>query len=145
MPDPSHPDPIASACSVARRWLLECVNNLTDLPNRIKNIIGRELVHHTSWSANSSRTLHPTAPKCDDITPLPVELRSGFREVGLAIPTSCITVGLLYQLTSHQREFSLAGPMPPSATFSPSILRNLRQQKIRFLRDASVLQFQVVV
>jgi hypothetical protein len=78
MPDPPHPDPIASACSVARRWLLECVNDLTDLPNRIKNIIGKELVHHTRWSANSTRTHHPTAPKCDDNTPLPVELHSGF-------------------------------------------------------------------
>ena len=137
MPDQSHPDPIASACSMARRWLLEGVNGLTDLPNRVKNIIGRELAHQTRWSAKPSRTPHPTATKCDDATPLPDELRSGFLEIGLAIPTSCIAIGLLYQLTSHQREFSSAGPVPPFTTFSPSVLNILRQQKIRFLRDAT--------
>jgi hypothetical protein len=78
-PDPSHADPITSARSVARSWLLESLRNLADLPHRIKNIIGRELAHHTRWTANSTRTLHPTAPKCDDTTPLPIELRSGFQ------------------------------------------------------------------
>ena len=137
LPDPSHPDPIVSACSLARRWLLESLHDLTDLPNRIRNIIGRELAQHTRWTANATRTLHPTSPKCNDVTPLPVELHTSFQEIHLTIPTSCVAVGLLYQLTSRQREFSSAGPVPPSVLSSPSLLEKLSQQKIRFLRAAS--------
>jgi hypothetical protein len=83
---------------VARRLLLESLNSLADFPNRIKNIIGRELAQHTRWTANSTRTHHPTAPKCDDTTPMPIELHTGFHEIRLVIPTSCVAVGLLYQL-----------------------------------------------
>jgi hypothetical protein len=137
-PESTHPsNPIPSACSVARRWLLESLNNLDDLPNRVKSIIGRELAHHTRWTANATRTHHPTAPKSYDTTPLSVELITGLKEIRLDIPTSCVAVGLVYQLASRQRELRSAGPSPSSAASSPSLLTKLRQQKNQFLRDAS--------
>jgi hypothetical protein len=88
MPEWTHSsNPIPSACSVARRWLLESLNNLDVLPNRVKNIIGRELAHHTRWTANTTRTHHPTAPTSYDSTPLYVELLTGFQEIRLDILT----------------------------------------------------------
>jgi hypothetical protein len=45
-PESTHSsNPIPSAYSVARPWLLESLNSLDDLTNRVKNIIGRELAH----------------------------------------------------------------------------------------------------
>jgi hypothetical protein len=86
LPDSTLPsDPITSACLVARRWLLESLN---DLPNRTKNIIGREVAHHTRWTANTTSTHHPTTPKSYDTTPLHVELHTGFQEIRLVLPTS---------------------------------------------------------
>jgi hypothetical protein len=122
---------------VARRWLLESLNNLDDLPHRVKNMIGRELAHNTRWIANTTRTHHPTVPKSNDTTPLPIELLTGYQEIRLDIPTSCVAVGLMYQLASRLRELRSAGPAPSSAASSPSLLAKLRRQKIQFLRDAS--------
>jgi hypothetical protein len=51
---------------VARRWLLESLNDLDDLTHRTINIIGRELAHHSRWIANTTRTHHPTAPTSYD-------------------------------------------------------------------------------
>jgi hypothetical protein len=119
---------VLSACSVARRWLLESLNNqLDDLTKRVKNIIGRELVHHSRWTANATRTHHPTAPSTNDTTRLPVGLTSNFQEIRLDIPTSCVAVGLLYQLASRHRQLQSAGPAPSSAASSPSQLAKLRQ------------------
>jgi hypothetical protein len=42
-PDSSHM--IISACSLARRSLLEKIHALTDIPLRVRNIVGRELAH----------------------------------------------------------------------------------------------------
>jgi hypothetical protein len=134
LPDSTSPSQsLLSACSIARRWLLESLNRIDDLLVRVKHIIGRELVHHSRWTANSSRTHHPTAPPSYDNTPLPVDLESGFLEVRLNIPTSCVAVDLLYKLTSQQRELRSAGPAPPSAASSPHLLTKLKQQKIQFL------------
>jgi hypothetical protein len=36
---------LLSAYSLARRWLLEKVHALTDIPLRVRNILGRELAH----------------------------------------------------------------------------------------------------
>jgi hypothetical protein len=83
------------ALSISRRWLLDIINHLDDLTTRVKNIIGRELVHHSRWTANATRTHHPTAPPTFDSTPMPVDITSGFHAIRLDIPTSCIAVGLL--------------------------------------------------
>jgi hypothetical protein len=69
---------------------------------------------------------------------MPADLESGFKEVRLDIQTSCVAVGLLYQLASQQRELRSAGPAPPSVASSPPMLAKLRQQKIQFLRAASI-------
>jgi hypothetical protein len=46
--DPTHPsESLISACSLARRWLLDNLNQIDDLPTRVKNIIGCELVHQS--------------------------------------------------------------------------------------------------
>jgi hypothetical protein len=46
LPESPHSSHILiSACSIARRWLLEKVHALADLPARVRNIIGRELAH----------------------------------------------------------------------------------------------------
>jgi hypothetical protein len=44
----------------------------------------------------------------------------------------------MYKLTSQKRELRSAGPAPPTLASSPHLLTKLRQQKIHFLRDASV-------
>jgi hypothetical protein len=119
-------NPIPSACSVARRWLLESLNSLHDLTNRVVNIIGRGLAHNSRWTANATRTHHPTAPTSYDTTPLPIDLLTGFHEIRLDISTSCVAVGLIYQLASRQRELRSAGPAPTSAASSPSLLAKLR-------------------
>jgi hypothetical protein len=139
LPYSTHPsESVLLACSVARRCLLESLNKIDDLPVRVKNIVRRELVHQSRWTASSARTHHPTASSSCDITPLPVDLASGFHEVREDIPTSCVAVGLMYQLASRQRELRSARPAPPTAASSPSLLAKLRQQKIQFLRAASV-------
>jgi hypothetical protein len=126
LPDPTHlRDPVLSACSLARRWLLNSLNQIDDLPTRVKNIISRELAHQSRWAASATCTRHPTSPTTYDTTPLPVDLASGFQEVRLDIPTSCVAVGLMYQLASQQRELRSAGPVPPSAASSPSQLAKL--------------------
>jgi hypothetical protein len=133
---------VLSACSVARRWQLESLNQIDDLPARVENIIGRELVHQSRSKASAARTHHPTAPSSYDNTRLPIDLESGgFHEVHLDIPTSCVAVGLVYQLASQQRELRSAGPAPPLAASSPPLLVKLRQQNILFLRAASVPAF----
>jgi hypothetical protein len=79
LPDSTRPSELLlSACSVARFWLLESLNRIGDLPVRIKNIIDKELVHHSRWTATSARTYHPTAPPSYDNTPMPVDLEAGF-------------------------------------------------------------------
>jgi hypothetical protein len=62
--------------------------------------------------APSDRTLVLRHP------PLPVDLESGFQEDRLDIPTSCVSVGLLYLLASQQHELRSAGPAPPTAASS---------------------------
>jgi hypothetical protein len=57
---------------------LESLNRIDDLPARVKNIIGRELAHHTTWIANTTRTHHLAMPTSFDNIPLPVDLESGF-------------------------------------------------------------------
>jgi hypothetical protein len=114
---------------VARRWLLESLNRLDDLTIRVKNIIGRELAHHSRWTANATRTHHPTAPTSYDTTPLPIDITSGFQETRLDIPTSCVAVGLLYRLASRQRELRSAGPAPSSAASPPSQQENYDSRK----------------
>jgi hypothetical protein len=47
---------LISARSIARRWILEKVHALIDLPARVRNIIGRELAHRTRWTASAART-----------------------------------------------------------------------------------------
>jgi hypothetical protein len=121
---------VLSACSVARRWLLESLNQIDDLPARVENLIGRELVHQSRWTASAARTHHPTAPSSYEYTPLLVDLESGFHEVRLDIPTSLVAEGLLCQLASQQRELRSAGPAPPIAASSPPMLAKLSQQKI---------------
>jgi hypothetical protein len=82
LPEPTHSSAsVTFACSIARRWLLESINQLDDLTTRIKNIIGKELVHHSRWTANATRTHHPTVPTSSDSTPLPVDLTSSFQEI----------------------------------------------------------------
>jgi hypothetical protein len=60
-PDSSHM--ILSACSLARRWLLEKVHALTDIPLRVRNIVGRELAHRARWTASIARTPHSAMPQ----------------------------------------------------------------------------------
>jgi hypothetical protein len=94
LPDPTQPtDTVTSTCSVARRWLLESINRITDLPLRAKNSIGRDLAHHSRWTARTTRTPHPSSRPCHDAIPLPTELTSGYQEIMLDIPTSCIAIG----------------------------------------------------
>jgi hypothetical protein len=83
-------NPIHSACSVARRWLLT---------NRVKHIIGRELTHH-SPAMDSEQHPHSPPDSPDELRHHTLACRPpyGFREVCLDIPTSCVAVGLLYQL-----------------------------------------------
>jgi hypothetical protein len=139
LPDSTHPsESVTSACSVAHRWLLESLNHIDDLPTRVKNIIGRELVHQSRWTTSVTRTQHPTTPSSYDATPLAVDLALGFQEVRQDIPTSCVAVGLMYHLASRQRELRSAGPAPHTAAPSPPLLTKLRQQKIQFLRAASI-------
>jgi hypothetical protein len=102
-------DSLLSTCSVARRLLLESLNRIDDLPARFKSIIGRELAQHTRWTANTARTHHMAMPPTFDITPLPDDYASCFHEVRLDIPTSCISIGMLNQLTSEQCELRSAG------------------------------------
>jgi hypothetical protein len=78
LPDtPSSSLVLISACSLARRWLLEKVHTLTDIPARARNITGRELAHRARWTASVTRTPHPAMPQQLDRTPLPVELSNG--------------------------------------------------------------------
>ena len=129
---------LLSACSLARRWLLEKVHALTDIPARAKNLIGRELAHRAKWTASVARTPHPAMPQQHDLTPLPVALSHGHQEVRLDIPTSCITVGLLYQLASRQRELPSGGPTPPCAASDPQLSTTLRRQEIQIIRAVAV-------
>jgi hypothetical protein len=88
LPESTHSSTsVLSACSAARRWLLESINRLDDLPTRVKNTIGRELAHHSRWTANATRTHHPTAPSTYDTTPLLVDLAIALTPAGQA-PTT---------------------------------------------------------
>jgi hypothetical protein len=139
LPDtPSSSHMLISACSFARRWLLEKVHTLTDIPVRARNIIGRELAHRARWTASVTRTPHPAMPQQLDRTPLHVALSNGHQEVRLDIPTSCTVVGLLYQLASRQRKLPSGGPTPPSAASNPHLTSTLRQQKIQIIRAVTV-------
>jgi hypothetical protein len=71
---------VLSACSVARRWLLESLIRLDDLTTRVKNIFGRELAHHSRWTVNATRTHHPTAPSTYDTTPCLSTLLQAFKK-----------------------------------------------------------------
>jgi hypothetical protein len=133
---------IISACSLDRRWLLEKVHALTDIPPRVRNIfgmeIGMEIAHRARWTASTTRTPHPAMPQQHDRTPLPAELSNGHQEVRLDIPTSCAAVGLLFQLASRQREFPSGGPMPPNAAMIPNLTTTLKQEKIQIVRAVHV-------
>jgi hypothetical protein len=70
--------------------------------------------------------------------PLVQRPRIGLHEIRLDIPTSCVAIGFLYQLTSQQRELRSPGStLPTAALFSPLLIK-LKQQKIQFLRAASI-------
>jgi hypothetical protein len=139
LPDPTQPtDTVTSTCSAARRWLLESINRITDLPLRAKNSISRDLAHHSRWTARTTRNPHPSSRPCYDATPLSDELTSGFHEIRLDIPTSCVAMGFLYLLTSQQREFHSIGPTPPNASLPPPLMAKLEQQKVQLLRGASI-------
>jgi hypothetical protein len=60
---------LLSACMIARHWLLEKVNAMTDLQARVRNIIGRELANHPRWTASAYRTTHPSKAPQHDRTP----------------------------------------------------------------------------
>jgi hypothetical protein len=77
------------ASSLARRWLLEEVHGITDLPAHVRNIIGRELAHRTRWMASTTRTQHLALLPQYDRTDLPTELSTGYREVRMDIFTYC--------------------------------------------------------
>jgi hypothetical protein len=125
LPDtPSSSLMLISACSLARRWLLEKIHTLTDIPARARNIIGRELAHRARWSASVTRTPHPAMPQQLDRTPLLVELSYGHQEVRLDILTSCTAVGLLYQLASRQRELPSEDPHRPAPPRTPTLCPN---------------------
>jgi hypothetical protein len=124
---------IISACSLARRWLLEKVHALNDMPLRVRNIVGRELAHRARWSASTTRTQHPAMPQQHDCTPLPAELSNGHQEVRLDILTSCAAAGLLFQLSSRQRKLPSGGPTPPSTATIPNLATKLKQQEIQII------------
>jgi hypothetical protein len=83
------------------------------------------------------RTVSPTTLLHYVHTPLPQDPASSYQEVRLDIPTSCSTVGMLYQLASHHREFRSGCPVPPRDAIHPSLQDTIRQQKIKFIRAAT--------
>jgi hypothetical protein len=129
-----------STCLVARRSLLESINRITDLPLRAKNSISRDLAHYSRWTARTTITPHPSSRPCYDATPLQDELTSGFQKIRLDIPTSCVAIGFLYKLISRQREFHSIGPTPPNASLPSPLVTKLKEQKVQFLRAASIPQ-----
>jgi hypothetical protein len=77
---------ILSACSLARRWLLEKVHALTDIPLRVRNIVGRELAHRARWTASTTRTPHPAMPQQHDRTPSLPNSRTATKKYALTSP-----------------------------------------------------------
>jgi hypothetical protein len=135
-PDSSHI--ILSAFSLARRWLLEKIHTLTDIPLRVRNVIGRELAHRARWTASTTRIPRPAMPQQHDRNPLPAELSNGHQEVRPDIPNPCVAVGLLFQLASRQRELPSGGPTPPNAATIPNLTTKLKQQEIQIVRAVHI-------
>jgi hypothetical protein len=87
LPDSPHSSHmLLSACSIARRWLLEKFHALTDLPARVRNIIGRELAHRTRWTASATRTQNHAMPLQHDRTPSLPNSRVATRRYALTFP-----------------------------------------------------------
>jgi hypothetical protein len=108
----------------------------------VRNIIGRELADRARWTVFTTRTPHPAMPQQHDRNPLLAELSNGHQEVRLDIPTSCATVGLIFQLASRQRELPSGGPTPPSAAMIPNLTTTLKQPEIQITEQFTSLQSQ---
>jgi hypothetical protein len=67
----SLPDSLLSTCYVARRWLLESMNEIDDFTARSKNIVGRALAHSTRLTDSTARPDNPIMPSPYDHTPSP--------------------------------------------------------------------------
>jgi hypothetical protein len=110
------------ALDMLNRMTLVSRKRIDDLPARVKDLIGREFAHHTRGIADTARTYHPTMPPTFDNTPLPVDFAFDFKEGRHDIPSSCIAIGMLYQLTSKHHELRSAGPALPRATALPHLM-----------------------
>jgi hypothetical protein len=116
-------DSLLSACSVARRWLLESLNKIDDLTARSKNIIGRELPCHTRWTASTARTDNPSMPHTTIAPPSLTNSPRGAKKYAWTCPPlvrgwDCYT-GSLHNSVNSDRTAPrhLEQPLPP--TFIP--------------------------